>query len=264
MNASLAANRTALRTLVLFAIAVATAAPATASIIDSFTDPLPMNPSLPATGARILFVGSRCDGAECPPGTIVTNEYSDIAEPQSGLPGVLAPIRHLFLATYFEPNPGGSGVLTIDPLSGGRLSVTTPGGPGLAVGLKYGDDEHHMNLDLRAGGSDRLEIEIPATTNTAPFYGLQVNLILGQGMEGTTGAPWASYATQVFGPGLLVIPYAALTGRFEEFDHDVDFLKLDFHGIQPGELVLGEIRTAAGPTVAEASSWGRIKSAYRR
>jgi len=264
MNTSLAANRSALRLLALLAIAVATASPATASIIDSFTDPLPMHPSLPVTGARVLFLGSRCDGAECPPGTIVTNEFADIADPQSGLPGVLAPIRRLFLATYFEPNPGGSGVLTIDPTSGGRLSLTTPGGPALAVGLKYGDDEHPMNLDLRADGSDRLEIEILAASNTAPFYGLQVSLLLGQGMEGTPGAPWASHAAQVYGPGLLVIPYAALSGRFAEFDHDVDFLKLDVHGIRPGELVLGEIRTAAGPTAAEASSWGRIKNAYRR
>jgi len=31
-----------------------------------------------------------------------------------------------------------------------------------------------------------------------------------------------------------------------------------------GELSVGEIRTASTPTAAEATSWGRVKSAYRR
>ena len=77
MIEAIAPHRAGLGTLVLFAVAAATASPATATIIDSFTAPLPANPTLPATGAKVLFVGSLCDGAACPPGTIVTNPYFD-------------------------------------------------------------------------------------------------------------------------------------------------------------------------------------------
>jgi hypothetical protein len=261
MTASIAPNRAGLGTLVLLAVAVATASPATATILDSFTDPFPMNPQLPVSGARVLFLGSRCDGAACPPGTIVTNpEPADRTE-QSGLPGVLAPFRKVDFGTYFEPNPGSAGTLSIDPDGGGRLALESPGGPGLTVQLRYGDYEHPMNLDLRADGSDRLEIDIPALS-VPSIGGLQVVVILLR----DTGGEHAGRAYMVSGPGTLVVPYSDLTG-LEDFDHDVDYFEFHFnfnHALSPGELVVGEIRTASEPSAAEASSWGRIKNAYRR
>ena len=260
MTASIAPHRAGLGTLVLFAVAVATAPPATAMIIDSFTDPLPVNPLLPASGARVLFLGSLCDGAACPPGTVVTGpEFADHVE-QGGLPGILGPFRKVTFGTYFEPNPGASGVLTIDPAGGGRLAWSGTVNPGLAVGLKYGDESQHLNYDLRADGSDRFEIEILSAPVSQWGVG-QLILQLHPENAGHIGAPSAGAAVVIYGPGLLVIPYADLGDRLDEFEHDVAFMTFDFAG---SELVVGEIRTASTPTAVEASSWGRIKSAYRR
>jgi hypothetical protein len=268
MNASIAPHRAGLGTLVLLT-AVATASPAAALVIDSFTDPFPAHSSLPATGARVLFVGPLCDGAACPPGTIVTNpdEFSDRTK-QFDLPGILGPIRQTSFGTWFEPNPGGSGVLAIDPASGGRLSLASPGGPILGLQLKYGghendgDGEHPLNLDLEAEGSDRLEIEILAVPAT-PYNPLRLFVQLGKN-EGRLDALWANHEAQIDAPGLLVIPFAELEGRFEEFKDDVDYIRFEFVMSPSGELVVGEFRFASATTATEPSSWGRIKSAYRR
>jgi hypothetical protein len=70
----------------------------------------------------------------------------------------------------------------------------------------------------------------------------------------------------VSGPGVLVIPYSELTG-LEAFDDDVDDFEFHFNfnpALHPGELGVGEIRTASTPTAAATASWGRIKNAYRR
>ena len=133
----------------------------------------------------------------------------------------------------------------------------------LAVDLDYGDWEHPMNLDLTADGSDRLEIDIP--TLTLPNLGsLQVVVILLRGAGISTQS--AGHAYMVTGPGTLVVPYTDLAG-LGAFEHDVDYMEVHFnfnHASNPGELGVGEIRTASTPTAAERSSWGRIKSAYRR
>jgi hypothetical protein len=265
MTASIAPNRAGLGTLVSLAVAVAvaTASPAAATIIDSFTDPLPMNPQLPVSGARILFLGSRCDGAACPPGTIVTNPEPLDRTGQSGLPGIPARFRKVDFGTYFEPNPGSAGTLSIDPDDGGRLALESPGGPMLTVHLNYGDWENPMNLDLRADGSDRLEIDIP-TLSLQPFGALQVVVRLLRGTGAST--QHAGRAYMVPGAGTLVIPYSDLAG-LEDFDDDVESFEFHFnfnHALAPGELVVGEIRTASAPTGTASSSWGRIKSAYRR
>lgn len=240
-----------------------------AVVIDSFTDPFPSNAFLPASGAQVLFLGSLCDGAACPPGTIVTNpqEYYDRAK-QLGLPGILGPIRQTGFSTWFEPNPGAAGVVEVVPADGGRLSLETPGGPILSMLLKYGgreiagDVEYPLNLDLEAEGSDRLEIEILAAP-VSPYNPTRLFVQLGKN-EGRLDALWANFVVQIDAPGLLVIPYAELEGRFEDFDDDVDYMRFEFIVSPSGELVVGEIRTASTPTSAEASSWGRIKSAYRR
>src|SRR5688572_23228759 len=41
--------------------------PGGAIVIDSFTDALPPNPLLTASGRPVLFIGQACDGAACPP-----------------------------------------------------------------------------------------------------------------------------------------------------------------------------------------------------
>src|SRR5688572_23079932 len=66
---------------------------ATATVIDSFTDPLPSNPLLPVSGQAILFLGPVCDGASCPPASSVSNVNGYDYVEQSGLPGIPAGSR---------------------------------------------------------------------------------------------------------------------------------------------------------------------------
>ena len=259
MTAFATTNRAGLGTLVLLA-AVATASPATATIIDAFTDPLPAHPSLPVSGANVLFLGSLCDGAACPPATVVTNPSTYDVTQQSGLPGIVSPFRKATFGTYFEPNPGSAGTLSIDPAGGGSLALASPGGPMLTVQLVYGDWENPMHLDLDADGSDRLEIDIPALT-LGQFGQLQVLVRLQQGTGIATKHAGKDY--MVTGPGTLVVPYADLDG-LEEFIDDVESIQIHFNISTPNELVVWEIRTDSTPTPAAPTSWGQIKSAYRR
>jgi hypothetical protein len=260
----MAPHRVTLGALVLLAVAVATDSSATATIIDSFTDPLPAHPSLPASGASVLFLGSRCDGVACPPGTIVTNPGAFDGTEQSGLPGIVAPFRKAVFATYFEPNPGSSGTLFIDPTGGGSLAVETPGGPPLAVILDYGDRDRPVNLDLRADGSDHFEIDI-LDLSVPQFGSVSAHVAVG-GNGGFGSGEFAVRSYSLSGPGTLVVPYADLAG-LDEFDDHVRFFTISFIVYQGGattRLAVGEIRTASTPTAAAGTSWGRIKSAYRR
>ncbi len=233
-------------------------APGGAVVIDSFTDPLPENPLLPASAARVLFLGPRCDGAACPPATVVQGPEFYTRVDQFGLGGILGPVRATAFATYFEPNPGASGFLTIE---GGALAGSGTDNPTLAVGLEYGDLSSPLHFDLRSDGSDRFEIEILAAP-TSPFGVGQVLVSLRPENYGQLGAPSAGGTAVVYGPGLVVLPFASLGSRLAEFEHDVAVLAFQVSGI--AGITIGEIRTATTPTPAAASSWGRVKAAYRR
>jgi hypothetical protein len=236
--------------------------PGGAIVIDSFTDALPPNPLLVASSRPILFLGQTCDGDACPPGTVVTGpEFSDRVE-QAGLPGIVGPVRSVVFATYFEPNPGASGDLVVDPAGGGSLVMRGTTNPSLAAALTYGNETQFMNFDLRADGSDRFEIDILAASSS-PWGVGQVIVQLQPENCCRIGSPSAGQAAVIYGPGLLVIPFADLGDRLDEFEHDVAFMSFQFVG-GGGELVVGEIRTASTPTPARASSWGRIKGTYRR
>jgi len=186
---------------------------ASIAVIDSFTDALPPNPLLTASGRPILFLGQTCDGVACPPGTVVTGpEFSDRVE-QTGLPGIVGPIRSTVFATYFEPNPGASGVLTVDPAGGGSLALNGTSNPVLMATLKYGDTfSNHLNLDLRADGSDRFEIEI-LSAPSSPWGVGQVIVQLHPENCCQIGSPSAGAAVVYYGPGLLVIPTASMSSN---------------------------------------------------
>lgn len=254
--------RSSLFALLLLAIGSGPAAAAPATIIDSFTDALPAHPQLPGSGKNVLFLGSLCDGAACPPSTVVTNSqgYFDNAQ-QSGLPGIVGPLRWTGVGTYFEPNPAANGVLTIDPAAGGRLSLVTPSGPLLQVTLRYGSLEQPLHLDLTADGSDRLEIDV-LSAYTTQFDLLSASVILTQGFG--AGYPWANFGASMAGPETLVIPYEDMGGRLEDFADDVHQIEVNFV-VRPhegSEFALGEIRTASTTTATTPSTWGKIKDAY--
>ena len=65
--------------------------------------------------------------------------------------------------------------------------------------------------------------------------------------------------------GVVVVASIGLPG-LAAFAHDIDILEVRFVGIRSSDgpdLVVGEIRTAAGPVPATPATWGRVKSAYR-
>lgn len=263
MNASFLLHRAGQPRPLLLTLLALLALPGTgaATVIDSFTDALPPNPLLTASSRPILFLGQICDGVACPPGNVVAGpEFSDRVE-QAGLPGIVGPVRSVVFGTYFEPNPGASGVLTVDPTGGGSLVRRGTSNPGLTAILGYGNESQPLNFDLRADGSDRFEIEILAAPSSQWGIG-QVLVQLYPEKCCRIGAPSAGQAVIIYGPGLLVIPFADLGDRLDEFEHDVAFMTFEISG--GDEVVVGEIRTATAPTPASASSWGRIKSAYRR
>jgi len=237
------------------------AAATTATIIDSFTDPLPANPRLPVSGRRVLFLASLCDGAACPPGTVApTPQCLGDTAGQTSRPGTIGSVRETGLATTFEPLPDANGVLTIE---GGSLSLLAPSGPALAFWLRYGDWDQPLDLDLGVDGSDRLEIEF-LSASTTPSQPFRVTVTLFPSLE--DNYPSASYAGTMAGPGVFAIPYGLMDGDLEEFHDDVDLIEVSVATWFPGslELAIGELRTAATPIPTRTESWGRIKDAYRR
>jgi len=232
-----------------------------ALVLDSFTDALPPHPLLPVTGAPVLFLGTRCDGAACPPATMVTGAASRDTVKQAGLKGVFSEVRHVTLRTFFLGS-GGVGLLAIEPADGGRLELEAAEPPALALALDYGSRQTPLNLDLRADGSDRLELDILAAPQTRP-------LIVGIRFfwnEGLTDMRIAARSYQVSVAGTLVAPFTDFAG-LEDFAHDVESMDITFFGFgtNPGpEFALGEIRTVAAPVPAKAATWGRVKNTYRR
>jgi hypothetical protein len=246
-----------------FAVTVAPATAETATIIDSFTDPFPPNPMLPATGAPVLFLGSLCDGAACPPATLVQNPNGYDCAEQLSTPGTLGGIRYLCIATSYAMEAGDFGQVTVDPGAGGRLVLGPRGKARLELDPSYGDNQHALNLVLGADGSDRIEIEI-LSAPVGPDAGsvaVEFGSFNGSGFIDDL----AIQEVPISGPGVLSVPYSAVFG-LGDFDDDVDYLQFRFiiGGDPATDFVVGEIRTAGTPTPAASATWGRIKSTYRR
>ena len=153
MTASTAPKRARLGPLVLLALAVATAAPATATVIDSFTDPLPGNPLLTESARPVLFLGRACDGDACPPASVVEHTAYGNSAQQFGLAGVLGGQRWTSVASLLESWGGDPYVydeclLRVDPAAGGSL-VHGPYAYHADMIVAWGDQSTGgLNLDL--------------------------------------------------------------------------------------------------------------------
>jgi hypothetical protein len=251
--------------ILALALLVTTVAPlGAATVIDSFTAPFPANPRLPVSGQAILFLGSTCDGAACPPGAMVTNpDFYDCVD-QPALAGVMGGYRSQCLATHFAADPPhDQAVARIDPSAGGRVVVGSRGTTRIELDLLYGDNAHPLNLTLGADGSDRIEIEILGAP--AGIEDVTGHVELGSHDANGFIDNFSIAEFTASGAGVVSVPYSAFD-NLPQFVTDVDYIQLNVEiGGDPAiDFVLGELRTAGTPTPAAAATWGRIKNAYRR
>ena len=246
--------------------------PVGAIVIDSFTEALPPNPLLTASGRPIVFLGKACDGAECPPASFVQHAgYYNNAQ-QEGLAGVFGGRRFTGIGSLLEywggqPYYGADCQLRVDPSEGGRL-VLAPPAEDTYLTVGWGDDTSTgaLNLDLGADGGDRFEIVFSAPR--APIG--ELYFLGGVDANGTA----AYEARALFNPGSRAgtwsIPYIHVFGP-SPILHDIDLIVLMVYGQAPtavpvnnGEIVIHEVRTNGGAVPSTANSWGRLKATYRR
>jgi hypothetical protein len=259
--------------LLIFALLALFALPVTggAVVIDSFTDALPPNPLLTASGRPVLFIGRACDGAECPPASFVQHTDFHNGARQDGLAGVFGGRRTTRVGSLLEGWPGSQYVyedclLRVEPSGEGRLALA-PYADHAYMNVVWGEaSTGGLNLDLAADGGDRFEIVL-----SAPRPPVGELYFLG-GLDASGGAQHS--ATALFQmssrAGTLSLPYAQIFG-LSAFLGDVDQIILMIYGQVPtivpvndGEIVIHEVRTNGGAVPATAESWGRLKATYRR
>jgi hypothetical protein len=230
--------------------------PGMAIVIDSFTDALPPNPLLTASGRPILYLGSACDGASCPPAESVRRLPGYDAAEQVGLPGVYASWRRTHLGSWLEENrksyEGEGATLRIDPALGGSLILACED-KRIYVFLEWGDPGYPLDVNCVAEGIDRVEIEIlsaPAATITGTLRALSYDA----NHDVDASREWIFTMN---GPGIVTVPLA--------LDDDVDNVSIFFNPQEGGatDVVIGEVRLGSTTVPAETSSWGRLKAAYR-
>ena len=246
--------------LLLLSLALVPTGARAGTLIDSFTTALPPNYWLPNTQRPILFVGTECDGANCPPASTVTYSDDQTWVDQSGVPGTISPWRSIGLARTHH-DPADHGVLRIDPANGGSLILEGITGGGLQIPQRWGDFfDHPLNLDLTADGSDHFEIDVLEASFLPEAPHIQI------GMYGSAFPNTPAYRDwAILGPGTISVGYDGFTD-LAPIIHDVDVIHINYEipaGTWP-RLVLGEFRTANTPSPTVPQTWGRIKDAYRR
>ncbi len=234
----------------LAALALAPRA-AGALTLDPLTTALPPNPQLPATAPTLLFVGSYCDGASCPPGTEVTQVHDQAL--QAGVPGVPDGSRLATLDLQFDGL-----VAQIDPAAR-RLVVTPPfDGEGYAM-LRYGT-AGALHLNLLADGAGAFVFDVDSAAPALLHYvAFSVQVTSHWGEPGEASAIWTE---SVAAPGTLRFDFASFPG--------IDFTQVDEISFIFRELLLGGIPFSVGPlatdggaTPVRARSWGDLKTRYR-
>lgn len=228
------------------------AIPGFAATIDPLTTAFPPNPVLPLTQPRLLFVGTYCDGAACPPAANVTQTLDSAL--QTGLPGVLGGARLANLELTYD------GVVAQLDAGARRLSFTPPfDGEGL-LQLRYGTaGKLHTNLTADGSTGFVLDIESSASPAILRFVSCVVQVTSHWGEPGEASAIWSA---AVVSPGLMRLAFSNFAG--------IDFTQVDelTFGFQetlaPGiPFTIGPITTDGGATPVRASSWGQIKRLYR-
>jgi hypothetical protein len=235
----------------LFAIPI----PAQAVVIDAFSEDLPPNPDLPVAGYTMLFIGSRCDGGSCPPGTIVTHTGTDVAV-QSGLAGVLGGNRKTTLTEV-------SGSCNVN-IIGSFNALTFNHDAGATKGildLDYGETQD-LNADLDAFAATGIEFEISGDGDDSNPVRPIICTITVTSARGTGSETTASAQQTLIADGNYLFPFTSFSGV--DFN-DVDRIQIRFDTSQQFgaiDFAVFTISTDEQPTPVETTSWGAIKALH--
>lgn len=248
-----------LRPAARFAVAVvavlslAAGARAVAALtIDPMTTAFPPNVHLPATQPSLLFVGAMCDGAACPPGSVVTQILDDVS--QAGLPGVIGGSRRADLQLMLAQVQS-----RLDPVA--RTLSFEPGSDGQgSLRLRYGT-AGLLRADFTADGSTGIEFDLRGDMSPPGARTVATSLLIAShvGEPGETSVirSWTTH-----NPGTVRFAFADYPGI--DF-RQVDVLVFQFHEILDHGLAftIGPIATYSEATPARRSTWGRLKALYR-
>ena len=248
--------------LILVALLIPTAG--LAITLDAVSDPFPPNPCLPNSGARVVFVGSFCDGVTCPPDPPATCEQ-DFAI-QTGLPGVYAG-SYREASVAWESGPIDVSARLRDDLH--AIEVTSGGGHSHRVHLQYGDFSANMNLDLTTLGVTEVVMEFGGDVSPSLPLRCSVQMYTLAGPSYYAGCDLTLPVTQ---SGPLAFPLDQFQAILGFSFADVDMIQIDV-GECPGQFceapatvrayTIGPIRGEAGVVANRATTWGRLKSVYR-
>jgi len=229
-----------------------TAAPGQAQLaIDTFLDPFPPNPDLPASGREMIFVGSYCDGNVCPPGAIVTHATDDACS-QTGLPGVLGGERAAHIVQFGTGNGDsgpGYGYLCLNHSSFGSTKLF----------IDYGVTTD-MNTDLTLGLATAIRVDATGDMYAGPRpVPLRITVTSGRGTAGETSA---TVSQNLVLDGTYTYPFASFTG-VDFTDVDAVSLELDASAVQAVDLCIYNFQTNGTPVGVESISFGHLKTLYR-
>ena len=237
-------------------------------VLDTLTDPLLPNPCLPLTQPPIVFSGPFCDGASCPPGTVLqgpcggSNGRLGMECEQPGLASV-----HLGATRTISVGGGTTtGVGEVGSVATGAHRVDYRCDAGVVAWI-HASYAWSAPVDLRAGGSERLVFEVMG--DLSPALPMFVQVYIGDAVsDGAGKGPF-----EITAPGVLTLPLA----DFEYYPPDFDLSQVVSIGVDlvrcfncsgvsldSRQFALGTIRLEGGaPTTAARRTWGRLKASYR-
>lgn len=242
-------------------VAAPPASAATLLVLDSMTDAFPANPCLPVSHQPIVFLGTACDGASCPPGTVVSSSCSGAQSTlQAAGPGMnpVVSIRQAGITGGWQARAW------VDPAMA-QLHFEDVGPSFVSLYLAYSTTP----LDLAAMGAVALRISFQGTISpSAPLW-----CIVQLAANGLPGHPSARVETQITSTGDFVLPFSAFvpSGSFDF--HGINVITLDFRDCKASNCTgsyparpysVGPISFVSdSPTDAVHRSWGSVKIAYR-
>jgi hypothetical protein len=250
MHRRLTALGTVLATVFGF---VAVLAPCAIAItVDNFSNNFPVNVDVPR---EIIFVGSMCNAATCPPGVIVTHAVSDFAS-QTGLSGVLGGARYALIT-----RTGGTASAAIYD-SYNLLEISHNTASNSIVTLTYGMSSN-LNSNFTALGSTELQINLIegelSATRPVPCT---ITVTSGRGTANEHTANVTK--TLAIASGIVAFPFSEFTSV--DFT-DVDGITYKFDASQYAaravDFAIGPLMTDEHPVGTEPTTWGAIKSLFK-
>ena len=255
-------------------VAVSVLLPTTglALTLDSYKASLPVSSCLPASGQRVIFTGQFCDGAMCPPASLVTCGTHDVV--QTGVPGVLGGRRQTQLFNSFEATDA-----RIDDVAHRavvRFNGTTESGFEIDYGTPFTNDPQDpdaLNLDFVGLGVTSVQLAIDGNISASRPLLLVIELLTDAVSD---PRPSANVIRIVDRPGVVSIPLSDFVPSLGFTMDQVDDIQIGLsncldheNGCPPETLFealafsLTPLELVTPPTAARPVSWGALKAIYR-